>query len=245
MGRNRPSSDPFASNRRSPTLQRRRREQRVDDANVVAFRSNPFVATTKGASCRVLGVSDGVPTDCDGSGPAEVSVQRKAGHFEVNGNMSMAVHPDVTYGILVDFENNPKIFKTVSKVEVEHRKDAKMVTQHAHWNLMFWSGTFDMKMRVKEDRSKRAVSFNLDEPGFLKVFNGYWGIEPWIVEGKPMGSKVVVKQEVLPSLVPPGPLGACVSKIMGSQVKAVLEDLLAEGEKVSQRAAETNYKELV
>jgi hypothetical protein len=39
--------------------------------------------------------------------------------------------------------------------------------------------------------------------------------------------------------------GACVSKIMGSQVKAVLEDLLAEGEKVSQRAAYTNYKELV
>jgi hypothetical protein len=32
---------------------------------------------------------------------------------------------------------------------------------------------------------------------------------------------------------------------MGSQVRAVLEDLLAEGEKVSQRAAETNYKELV
>lgn len=56
MGRNRPSSDPFASNRRSPTLQRRRREQRVDDANVVAFRSNPFVATTKGASCR-FGIS--------------------------------------------------------------------------------------------------------------------------------------------------------------------------------------------
>jgi len=56
MGRNRPSSDPFASNRRSPTLQRRRREQRVDDANVLAFRSNPFVATTKGASCR-FGIS--------------------------------------------------------------------------------------------------------------------------------------------------------------------------------------------
>ncbi|CAM6023125.1 unnamed protein product [Sphagnum balticum] len=38
---------------------------------------------------------------------------------------------------------------------------------------------------------------------------------------------------------------SCVSKIMGSQVKAVLEDLLAEGEKVSQKTADTNYKELV
>jgi hypothetical protein len=28
-----------------------------------------------------------------------------------------------------------------------------------------------------------------------------------VVEGKPMGSRVVVIQEVLPSLLPPGPLG--------------------------------------
>lgn len=75
--------------------------------------------------------------------------------------MNMAVEPDVTYGILTDYENNPKIFKTVSKVEVEHRDDGKMVTQHAHWNLLFWSGGFDMKMKVLEDHSKRAISYKL------------------------------------------------------------------------------------
>lgn len=42
---------------------------------------------------------------------------------------------------------------------------------------------------------------------FLKMFNGYWNIEPYVVEGKQLGSKVVVTQEVLPSLLPPGPLG--------------------------------------
>jgi hypothetical protein len=83
------------------------------------------------------------------------------GHFEVKGNMNMAVQPDVTYGILTDYENNPKIFKTVSKVEVEHHDDGKMVTQHAHWNLLFWSGGFDMKMKVLEDHSKRAISYKL------------------------------------------------------------------------------------
>jgi hypothetical protein len=41
----------------------------------------------------------------------------------------------------------------------------------------------------------------------LKMFNGYWGIEPWMVNGKSMGCNVVVTQEVLPSLLPPGPLG--------------------------------------
>jgi hypothetical protein len=45
------------------------------------------------------------------------------------------------------------------------------------------------------------------EPGFLKLFNGHWGIEPWIQEGKPVGSNVFVSQEVLPSILPPGPLG--------------------------------------
>jgi hypothetical protein len=45
------------------------------------------------------------------------------------------------------------------------------------------------------------------EPGFLKLFNGQWGIEPWMQEGKQVGSKVVVNQEVLPSILPPGPLG--------------------------------------
>jgi hypothetical protein len=64
------------------------------------------------------------------------------------------------------------------------------------------------------------VECNRDEPGFLKVFNGYWGIEPWIVEGKPMGSKVVVKQEVLPSLVPPGPLGTTALNTLCPQHKS-------------------------
>lgn len=75
--------------------------------------------------------------------------------------MSMAVDPDITYGVLTDYENNPQIYKSVSKVDVEYKDNSKFVTQHAHWNLMFWSGTFDMKMKVEEDRINRAVSFKL------------------------------------------------------------------------------------
>ena len=50
--------------------------------------------------------------------------------------MNMVVDPDITYDILTDHENNPQIFKTLSKVEVEYKNDVKLVTQHAHWNLM-------------------------------------------------------------------------------------------------------------
>ena len=46
-----------------------------------------------------------------------------------------------------------------------------------------------------------------NEPGFLKMFNGYWDVEPRMVNGKSMGCNVVVTQEVLPSMLPPGPLG--------------------------------------
>jgi hypothetical protein len=75
--------------------------------------------------------------------------------------MTMSVDPDVTYDILADHENNPQIFKTLSKVEVEYKDDMKLVTHHAHWNLLFWSGNFDIKMKVEEDRSKRLIAFKL------------------------------------------------------------------------------------
>ncbi|CAK9258856.1 unnamed protein product [Sphagnum jensenii] len=231
MVRNRPSVDPFTSNRRGASTAAPMRRNAQSESYEGGPESPELPAGadsfSSGREEAVKGVSD--------SGPAEVTVEKKEGHFEVKGNMNMAVEPDVTYGILTDYENNPKIFKTVSKVEVEHRDDSKLVTQHAHWNLLFWSGGFDMKMKVLEDHSKRAISYKLSEPGFLTKFNGYWGVEPWVVEGKPMGSRVVVIQEVLPSLLPPGPLAGIVGRIMGNQVKAVLQDLLAEAEKVQQR----------
>lgn len=75
--------------------------------------------------------------------------------------MSIAVDPDVTYGILTDYENNPRVFKTVTKVEVEDKENVKLVTQHANWNIMLWSGKFTIKTEVEEDCSKRLVTFKL------------------------------------------------------------------------------------
>ncbi|KAG0628687.1 hypothetical protein M758_1G045500 [Ceratodon purpureus] len=250
MVRNKPAGDAFGSNRRSPTLMRRRRDEinAAKDAAMASeqvepesspVRSRSASPVSGSASPRSGSVSprsgSASPTrlsDQGTTGPAEVSVEKKNGFFEIKGNMSMAVDPDITYGILTDYEKNPDIFKTVSKVEVEYRDKVKFVTQHAHWNLMFWSGTFDMKMKVEEDPPNRAVSFKLNEPGFLKMFNGYWGIEPRMVNGKSMGCNVVVTQEVLPSMLPPGPLASYVSRILGNQVKAVLEDLSVEAVRV-------------
>ncbi|KAG0605311.1 hypothetical protein M758_9G048000 [Ceratodon purpureus] len=204
MVRNRPDGDAFSSNRRSPALMRRKRELELKAAQDGGEFGN---VDGKPGSLRRSSSSTARLGNEIMSGPAEVSVHRKNGYFEVKGHMNMIVDPDITYDILTDHENNPQIFKTLSKVEVEYKDDMKLVTQHAHWNLMFWSGNFDIKMKVEEDRSNRKVAFKLTEPGFLKLFNGHWGIEPWMQEGKQVGSKVVVTQEVLPSILPPGPLG--------------------------------------
>lgn len=225
MVRNKPSGDAFGSNRRSPTLVRRRRDE-INAARDAA--TNQDTAPTKLRPRSTSPMARGM------MGPAEVSVEKKNGFFEIKGYMSMAVDPDITYGILTDYEKNPDIFKTVSKVEVENNDEGKFVTQHAHWNMMFLSGTFDMKMKVEEDPSRKAVSYKLNEPGFLKVFNGYWGVEPRMVNGKSTGCNVVVTQEVLPSMLPPGPLASYVSHILGNQVRAVLQDLSVEAERVQQ-----------
>lgn len=253
MVRNKPSGDAFESKRRSPALGRRQRDAAAAAGAPIDVKggspsasperrshsssprsSSPRNQGSGGASPRSGSTSPSTSRSCDQgtTGPAEVSVEKKDGFFEIKGNMSMAVDADITYGILTDYEKNPEIFKTVSKVEVEYRDQSKFVTQHAHWNLLFWSGTFDMKMKVVEDRPNRAVSFKLNEPGFLKLFNGHWGIEPRMVNGKSAGCNVVVTQEVLPSLLPPGPLASYLSRILGNQVKAVLEDLSVEAERV-------------
>ncbi|CAM6011827.1 unnamed protein product [Sphagnum balticum] len=152
MVRNRPSVEPFMSNRRGASTAAPMRRNAQSESYEEGPESLELPAGadsfSSGREEAVKGVND--------SGPAEVTVEKK----------------------------------------------------HAHWNLLFWSGGFDMKMKVLEDHSKRAISYKLSEPGFLTKFNGYWGVEPWVVEGKPMGSRVVVIQEVLPSLLPPGPLAA-------------------------------------
>ncbi|XP_024388370.1 uncharacterized protein [Physcomitrium patens] len=139
MARNR-----FSSNRRSPTLLRRERGMQPrasidgEECSRIAGEKDP--AGHRRNSPFTARMSNSIQ-----SGPAKVSVQRKNGIFEVKGVMSIAVDPDVTYGILTDYENNPRVFKTVTKVEVEDKENVKLVTQHANWNIMLWSGKFTIK----------------------------------------------------------------------------------------------------
>lgn len=79
----------------------------------------------------------------------------------MNGSVETVVDPDTLYGIITDYNSNARIFRNVDRVEVEHRGDEKVVTQHLHWNFLMWSGNYDIKMRMKDDPQNRCISYEL------------------------------------------------------------------------------------
>ncbi|BBN18811.1 hypothetical protein Mp_8g05700 [Marchantia polymorpha subsp. ruderalis] len=171
------------------------------------------------------------------SGEPQVHVQKGKEAFEVEGSVVTEAHPDALYNIITDYENSAKVYRTVDKVEVEEQGCEKVVTQHLHWSFLMWSGKYDVRMRMKPNPETRSISYNLDKQGFLKIFNGSWTVEPIAVEGKPTVSKLTVQQEVLPSFMPPGPLGAYTAKIMSGQVKNLLSDVAKEASEVTKSGA--------
>ncbi|CAM6091388.1 unnamed protein product [Calypogeia fissa] len=162
----------------------------------------------------------------------ELDCQKEGGVFRVSGSVETVVDPDTLYGIITDYNSNARVFRNVDRVEVEQKGDDKVVTQYLHWNFLMWSGDYDIKMRMKDDPQNRSISYELEQPGFLKIFNGSWTVEPLSSET----SKLVVDQRALPSFFPPGPLavgaGTYAQKIMSSQVRNLLTDLATEASEV-------------
>lgn len=167
----------------------------------------------------------------------ELDVQKEHGVFRVKGSVETVVDQDTLYGIITDYHSNARVFRNVDRVEVEQKGEAKVVTQHLHWNFLMMSGNYDIKMRMKDDPENRSISYELEQPGFLKVFNGSWTVEPLSSET----SKLVVNQRALPSFFPPGPLavgaGSYAQRIMSSQVKNLLTDLAVEASEVKKNAS--------
>lgn len=170
----------------------------------------------------------------------QLDVQKEGGVFRVNGSVETVVDPDTLYSIITDYDSNARVFKNVDKVEVEQRGDEKIVTQYLHWNFLMWSGNYNVQMRMRDDPQKRSISYELERPGFLKVFNGSWTVEPLSSEGTSETSKLVVDQRALPSFLPPSRLDMGASSyaqnIMSSQVKSLLTDLATEASEVKKNA---------
>ncbi|KAJ7295482.1 hypothetical protein O6H91_Y185600 [Diphasiastrum complanatum] len=150
------------------------------------------------------------------------------GVYMIKGAMKVGIDPDVMYGIITDHESSPRIFKSISRVEIEEKENGKIVTQHARWNFFRWSGTFSIRLLVEEDHQSRSFKFQLQEPGFLRIFDGEWNVNPLKVEGEKAGSLVLLKQQMLPKVVALGPLSRCMCGVLSSQVRTLFHDLRDE-----------------
>ncbi|KAL2609053.1 hypothetical protein R1flu_027626 [Riccia fluitans] len=166
-------------------------------------------------------------------GEPRVHVQKGKDTFAVEGSVVTEAHPDALYSIITDFGNTAKVYRTVDRVEVDDQGPETIVKQYLRWSFLAWGGEYNVTLRMKPDPQTRTLFYNLDQQGFLKVFNGSWTVEPIAVEGKPTASKLILQQEVLPSFLPPGPLGTYAAKIMSGQVKTLLTDLAKEASAVT------------
>ncbi|CAI5972198.1 unnamed protein product [Closterium sp. NIES-64] len=95
----------------------------------------------------------------------------------------LALPPDLVYSTLCD-PSNKRVFKNITDVSYRNvlYDDGGVqeveLQQGARWRFLFLSGTFDVRLRVKQDRPNLKMSFKLIRPGFMKQFEGYWQLEP-------------------------------------------------------------------
>eukprot|EP00850_Spirogloea_muscicola_P013534 SM000092S24502 [mRNA] locus=s92:311192:312135:+ [translate_table: standard] len=156
--------------------------------------------------------------------------------FRVRADMKTRVDPDVTFGLLADFEGAARVFRSVAGASVECTGVGRyVVSQRATWRFLVFSGVYSIKMNVWEDARSRTLLFSLAEPGLFRSFNGLWAVDALALGGGAEGSHVVLEQELRPSFVPPGPLAQYAVGIMRNQVRNVFGDLEANAARVKKQ----------
>ncbi|CAI5509903.1 unnamed protein product, partial [Closterium sp. Naga37s-1] len=135
----------------------------------------------------------------------EVSVP-KGSFCRMDAQFLLALPPDLVYSTLCD-PSNRRVFKNITDVSYRNvlydDGDVQEVElqQGARWRFLFLSGTFDVRLRVKQDRPNLKMSFKLIRPGFMKQFEGYWQLVPLVVSP----SSFLPPSTTLPSSSAPSP----------------------------------------
>eukprot|EP00850_Spirogloea_muscicola_P021330 SM000245S08169 [mRNA] locus=s245:102638:105632:+ [translate_table: standard] len=146
------------------------------DAELKVWRANPFwvdevpslkVSVPRGQLCRL---------DC---------------------SFKIGLPPTAVYDILVR-PDNTSVFKSIKAVksrtvlEDDGNEQLVEIEQSAIWRFLMLSGTFDVKLLVKQNRQTKHIQYKLAQAGFMKSFEGTWKIEPYVLPAAP------------DSLAPPG-----------------------------------------
>eukprot|EP00898_Chlorokybus_atmophyticus_P006491 jgi/Chlat1/6843/Chrsp51S06529 len=139
-------------------------------------------------------------------------VSHSKGTFaHVEADFHVALDKDKVFEILVD-PNNRQVFKNIVGVKYRRLLEKKgpdhevyEISQVARWKFLVFSGTFDVKLLVDQDKTNYTLKFWLQQAGFMNKFNGSWSISD--VPGYDRSvSQVLLEQSLQPALVPPPPL---------------------------------------
>ncbi|XP_052885007.1 uncharacterized protein LOC108450467 isoform X2 [Gossypium arboreum] len=149
----------------------------------------------------------------------------------------------------------PEIEEVISRKVLidEGQRQVVEVEQAAWWRFLWWSGTISVHVLVDQNREDYSMRFRQMSTGFMKKFEGYWRVEPFFVDEKTcfpfkpktwaeycsctggkgrIGSKVSLDQLIQPAIAPPPPISWYLSGIPAKTTEMLINDLLAEADRL-------------
>ncbi|KAK8579494.1 hypothetical protein V6N13_142698 [Hibiscus sabdariffa] len=191
--------------------------------------------------------------------PPEIEVSVAKGSLcHLKATVDVGLPPDAVYNIVTDPDNR-RVFKNVKEVISrkvlidEGQRQVVEVEQSAIWRFLWWSGTISVHVLVDQNREDHSMRFKQMSNGFMKIFEGYWRVEPLFVDEeicfpfKPktwaeycsctggkgrIGSKVSLDQLIQPAIAPPPPISWYLSGIPAKTTEMLINDLLAEADRI-------------
>ncbi|XP_017603597.1 uncharacterized protein LOC108450467 isoform X1 [Gossypium arboreum] len=191
--------------------------------------------------------------------PPEIEVSVAKGSLcYLKATIDVGLPPDAVYNIVTDPDNR-RVFKNVKEVISrkvlidEGQRQVVEVEQAAWWRFLWWSGTISVHVLVDQNREDYSMRFRQMSTGFMKKFEGYWRVEPFFVDEKTcfpfkpktwaeycsctggkgrIGSKVSLDQLIQPAIAPPPPISWYLSGIPAKTTEMLINDLLAEADRL-------------
>jgi len=155
----------------------------------------------------------------------------------VRGRLTLPLdRADAVYAVLRDYDRCPEVFSsTVLHARSERSgptepggEETVSVVQGAKWRVLGFSGSFDVRLSVREDPQARTLVFRLVESAFLRGFEGRWAVAPTKSGRGCVVEHVLAVEPVVPL---PRPIAAVASVLFTRQIDSLLGDLRAEMER--------------
>ncbi|GAA0155399.1 hypothetical protein LIER_13138 [Lithospermum erythrorhizon] len=200
--------------------------------------------------------------------PSNIKVTVPKGSLcNLNVEVNVGLPPDTVFDIVTD-PDNKRVFKNIKEVISrkvlvnEGLRQVVEVEQAAIWKFLWWSGTFNVRVIVDQNRENYSMKFKQVNKGFMERFEGSWKVEPIFLDEKlcdaykpkdledyiscsrgkgRVASKVTLQQYIQPSIVPPPPISWYVRGITTRTSEMIINDLQAEAARI--RGESSNSEE--